>query len=183
MLTLIYVLTVKGVTKKETGVYRLENNTKNNMEFHTYRGYEMLRQEKIQLSPSMEDYLEMIYRTCKSQEYVRMTNLAQQLNVQASSASKTVQKLTEIGLLVYEKYGIIQLTEKGKKIGDFLLKRHHIVEMFLKNIGVKDNILRQTEMIEHHLTVDTVSNIDILNTFFEKYPEIHKQLLQFQKNF
>jgi len=112
-----------------------------------------------------------------------MKNLAQQLNVQASSATKTVQKLTEMGLLSYEKYGIIQLTEEGKRIGDYLLKRHQIVEAFLENIGVQDNILRQTEMIEHHLTVDTVNKIDILNNFFKKYPEIHKQFFRFKMNF
>jgi len=160
----------------------LKTKPEDNMEFHTYRGYELLRQEKFHLSPSMEDYLEMIYRTCKKQGYIRVTNLAQLLNVQASSATKTVQKLTEMGLLAYEKYGIIQLTEEGKKIGDFLLKRHQIVETFLKNIGVKDNILRQTEMIEHHLTAGTVKNIDILNKFFEKYPEIHKLFFEFQKH-
>ena len=98
----------------------MKTKPEDNMEFHTYRGYELLRQEKFHLSPSMEDYLEMIYRTCKKQGYIRVTNLAQLLNVQASSATKTVQKLTEMGLLAYEKYGIIQLTEEGKKIGDFL---------------------------------------------------------------
>lgn len=142
----------------------------------------MLRQEKLRLSPSMEDYLEMIYRTCKKQGYIRMTSLAQQLNVQASSATKTVQKLAEMKLLAYEKYGIIQLTEEGRKIGEFLLKRHRIVETFLKNIGVKENLLRQTEMIEHHLTADTVRSIDMLNKFFKEYPEIHKQFLQFLIN-
>jgi len=154
----------------------------NNAGFYTYRGYELLKQEKLRLSPSMEDYLEMIYRTCKKQGYIRMTSLAQQLNVQASSATKTVQKLAEMKLLAYEKYGIIQLTEEGRKIGEFLLKRHRIVETFLKNIGVKENLLRQTEMIEHHLTADTVRSIDMLNKFFKEYPEIHKQFLQFLIN-
>lgn len=148
--------------------------------FHTYRGYELLRQEKIALTPSMEDYLEMIYRTCKARGYVRMTNLAEQLNVQAPSATKTVQKLTKMGLLVYEKYGVIQLTDKGKKIGAFLLKRHRIVEAFLKNIGVKDDILHQTEMIEHHLTLDTVENLDILNNFFKEYPKVLQQYLKYK---
>ena len=152
-------------------------------EFYTYRGYEMLRQENILLTPSMEDYLEMIYRTCKTSGYVRMTNLAEQLNVQAPSATKTVQKLTEMGLLDYEKYGIIQLTDKGKKIGSFLLKRHRIVETFLKNIGVKNDILHQTEMIEHHLTLDTVENIDILNKFLREYPEILQRFFKYKENF
>lgn len=156
---------------------------KSDEEFYTYRGYEMLRQENIPLTPSMEDYLEMIYRTCKAQGYIRMTNLAEQLNVQASSATKTVQKLTEIGLLAYEKYGIIQLTDKGKQLGSFFLKRHKIIETFLKNIGVKDDILHQTEMIEHHLTLDTVESIDILNKFFKDYPEILQQFLKYKEHF
>ena len=107
-----------------------------------------------------------------------MTNLAEQLNVQAPSATKTVQKLTKMGLLVYERYGVIQLTDKGKKIGAFLLKRHRIVETFLKNIGVKDDILHQTEMIEHHLTLDTVENLDILNNFFKEYPKTLQQSIK-----
>ena len=34
-------------------------------QFHTYRGYQKIKQEKTRLTPSMEDYLEMIYRHCK----------------------------------------------------------------------------------------------------------------------
>jgi Mn-dependent DtxR family transcriptional regulator len=42
-----------------------------------------------------------------------------------------VQKLTEAGFLKYEKYGIIFLTDQGREIGEFLLKRHNIIEKFL----------------------------------------------------
>jgi DtxR family Mn-dependent transcriptional regulator len=149
--------------------------------FHTYRGYEIIRQENILLTPSMEDYLEMIYRTCKNNGYVRITSLAEQLNVQAPSATKTVQKLTEMGYLIYEKYGIIQLTKKGEEIGCFLLRRHQIVETFLKNIGVESELLKQTEMIEHHLTQDTIENINLLNTFFIEHPEILDKFLEYKQ--
>ena len=44
---------------------------KNDREFHTYRGYQKLRQEDIQLTPSMEDYLEMICRMCQKKEIGR----------------------------------------------------------------------------------------------------------------
>lgn len=153
---------------------------KNDREFHTYRGYQRLRQEDVQLTPSMEDYLEMIYRTCLKRGYVRMTSLARQLNVQAPSASKTVQKLSKMGLLAYEKYGIIELTDKGRKVGNFLLRRHRIIEIFLKNLGVEDDILNQTEMIEHYLNIDTVESIEILNDFFKEHPEILEQFSQYK---
>ena len=153
-----------------------------NREFHTYRGYQLMRQYNIFLTPSMEDYLEMIYRNCIEDGYVRMTSLAEQLNVQAPSATKIVQKLSRKGLLAYEKYGIIQLTERGRKIGEFLLKRHGIVEDFLKSIGASENILIETEMIEHYLSIDTVDSIEMLNMFFEENPKILETFLQFKKS-
>lgn len=153
---------------------------KNEKQFHTYRGYQKIRQDEKELTPSMEDYLEMIYRTCLDDGYIRMKNLAEKLNVQVPSATKTVQKLAKMGYVNYEKYGIIQITSQGKQKGKFLLKRHKIIEEFLKNIGVKDNILNQTEMIEHHLNTNTIKYLDLLNRFLKQNPDIQKKFVEFK---
>lgn len=155
----------------------------NSKEFHTFRGYEMIKKNKDHLTPSMEDYLEMIHRNCLEEGYIRMNQLAEQLNVKASSASKTVNKLAGMGYLDYEKYGIIQLTRKGEMMGAFLLDRHETVEIFLNHIGVMDTALLETELIEHHLSVDTVKNIKILNHFLESFPEVSEKLQQFKANY
>ena len=152
----------------------------NNKEFHTFRGYEIIKKNKDHLTPSMEDYLEMIYRKYQTEGYVRINQLAEQLNVKAPSASKTVSKLSTMGYLAYEKYGIIQLTPKGEIMGAFLLDRHETIEAFLRNIGVQDTVLLETELIEHHLSIDTVKNIKILNEFFVSSPEILEKLQQFK---
>jgi DtxR family Mn-dependent transcriptional regulator len=89
----------------------------------------------------MEDYLEMIYRNSLTDGYMRINTISELLNVSAPSATKMVQKLTKLGLLDYKKYGIIFLTENGREIGKFLLDRHNLIEAFLKNLGVTDNIL------------------------------------------
>jgi len=154
----------------------------NGREFHTFRGYQMLKQDKKLLTPSMEDYLEMIYRHCLKEGYVRINHLAKQLNVKASSVTKIVQKLSALELLDYQKYGIIRLTEKGNEIGKFLLDRHNTIETFLLSIGVKNAVLRDTEMIEHHLSMNTLWNIEMLNEFFKKHPEIMEQFHQFKKS-
>ena len=151
-----------------------------NREFHTFRGYEIIKKNKEHLTPSMEDYLEMIYRYCQEEGYVRINQLAEKLNVKASSASKTVSKLAKKGYLNYEKYGIIQLTAKGEIMGAFLLDRHETVEAFLRHIGVLDTVLLETELIEHHLSLDTVKNIKILNDFLKSSPEILEKLQQFK---
>lgn len=152
---------------------------KNNKSFRTARGYQRLLQEKKTLTPSMEDYLEMIYRDCLQSGYTRVNILAERLNVQASSASKMVQKLTELELLDFEKYGIIRLTEAGEELGEFLLERHMTIEGFLINLGVQDSLLIETEMIEHHVSLTTLNKIVQLNRFFHDHPGIHRQFLDY----
>ena len=148
---------------------------KMNREFHTVRGYQMLNSESKVLTSSMEDYLEMIYRTCLEKGYARINQLADMLNVRPSSTTKVVQKLCELGLVDYQRYGIIQLTEDGKSIGEFLLERHEIIEEFLRNIGVKETLLKDTELIEHDVSLSTLEAINSLNKFLFENPQVRKQ--------
>lgn len=152
-------------------------------EFYTVRGYSMMNARDELLTASMEDYLEMIYRICKDDGYVRMNQLAKNLNVRPSSATKIVQKLKGIGMVYYQRYGIIQLTEEGRRMGKFLLNRHNIIEEFLKNIGTEDTRLKDTEMIEHGVSLPTLRNIFILNKFLLENPEIMAAFKEYRKNF
>ncbi|MFZ7120894.1 MAG: metal-dependent transcriptional regulator [Eubacteriaceae bacterium] len=154
-----------------------------NNEFYTVRGYQILDAKKNVLTSSMEDYLEMIYRICLEEDYIRVKKLAEKLNVRPSSTTKVVQKLNKFGLVKYEKYGMIQLTEEGKEIGNFLLKRHNIIESFLKKIGIKENLLKDTEMIEHDISLDTLRNIHILNEFFTSNPSIIDMYKSFKNDY
>jgi Mn-dependent DtxR family transcriptional regulator len=67
----------------------------------------------------------MIYRLSINTGFVRMHELSDALSVQPSSATKMVQKLSESDLIKYEKYGYIMLKDKGKKLGEALLKRQY----------------------------------------------------------
>ncbi|MDP4180908.1 MAG: metal-dependent transcriptional regulator [Bacillota bacterium] len=152
-------------------------------EFHTVRGYQLLEQNKKLLTAAMEDYMEMIYRNILVEGYMRINTLAELLNVAAPSATKAVQKLTKLGLLDYKKYGIIFLTENGREIGRYLLQRHNVIEMFLKNLGVNDNVLTETELIEHNVSATTLHKIDIFNKFLEQNPEINEKYEKFAQNY
>ncbi|MDD2234326.1 MAG: iron dependent repressor, metal binding and dimerization domain protein [Desulfitobacteriaceae bacterium] len=152
----------------------------NEKEFYTVRGYQLLEQNKSSLTPAMEDYLEMIYRNSLQDGNLRINKLAELLNVKASSASKMVQKLGESGFLNYEKYGNVMLTEGGKEFGEFLLRRHRIIEDFLRFLEC-DNILAQTELIEHNINTYTLENIKILNDFFTSNQEIADRFKQYKK--
>ena len=145
-------------------------------EFHTVRGYQLLRQGNKLLTSAMEDYLEMIYRNIEGEGYIRINELAEKLNVRASSATKMVQKLGELGFIKYKRYGIIEVTESGKELGEYLLKRHKIIEQFLSMIGITDNLLVETELIEHYISTNTLRRLEILNKFFLSSPELLRRL-------
>lgn len=149
--------------------------------FHTVRGYQIMEKNKKSLTPAMEDYLEMIYRNSLGEGYMRINTLSELLNVQAPSATKMVQKLAALGLLNYKRYGIIFMTINGREIGKFLLERHNILEMFLRYLGVGESILTETELIEHNITVGTLSKIDCLNHFFATYPGFLQSFEEFRK--
>ncbi len=153
-----------------------------NKEFHTVRGYQLLEQNKHQLTSAMEDYLEMIYRNSMEEGYIRIGRLAELLNVRAPSASKMVQKLSALELLRFKKYGIITLNDDGMEIGKYLLDRHRLLEDFLKILGCDDDLLQHTELIEHVVTPDLLKDIRIFRDFFLENDEIRKQFEEYKHN-
>jgi DtxR family transcriptional regulator, Mn-dependent transcriptional regulator len=158
-----------------------------NKEFHTVRGYQLLEQNERLLTSSMEDYLEMIYRNFLSEGYMRINMLSEMLNVKPSSATKMVQKIAKLGFLEYEKYGIILLTQQGRELGEFLLNRHNIIQRFLEIIAIdnkaKENILIETELIEHNISAGTLLNLKILNEFFHEKPELINMFKEFKTSY
>jgi len=140
-------------------------------EFFTVRGYALQNQDDNTLTPSMEDYMEMAYRLGKDKNFIRMGDLAEALNVQPPSASKMVQKLSDMGYLNYKRYGVIEFTEDGRKVGKFLLERHETIEHFLKILGVTQNTLSDTEKIEHNISEETYKQIKLFVYFMEQYPQ------------
>lgn len=114
------------------------------------------------ISYAMEDYLEMIYRKNKSNEFLTITTLSNYLHIKKSSCSKMIAKLKSIDLVLI-KNNLIFLTKKGNKIGFFLYKRHNILEEFLKKLNNKDYTLEQVEKIEHFIDPITLNNIKKLN--------------------
>jgi len=148
--------------------------------FHTVRGYELLQQENKPLTSAMEDYLEMIYRNSLDTGLLRSNTLSGLLNVHPSSVTKMLQKLSRLGYVDYQKYGIIFLTEKGREVGKFLYGRHQIVERFLRMIGNNETPLVETELIEHHISPETLINLDLLTVFLLEQPDFVQKFYVFR---
>ncbi|WP_026892242.1 metal-dependent transcriptional regulator [Lacrimispora aerotolerans] len=125
--------------------------------FYTLKGYSLLEQTKI--TSSMEDYLEMICRLHHDGQPVRIKELAECLHVKPSSASKMAGNLKEQGLVGFEKYGAVSLTEDGMQLGEYLLFRHDVLHRFFCFINQNTDELEQVEKVEHFMNPQTVYNI------------------------
>jgi len=135
-------------------------------DFYTIRGYN--RKEHPDISHTMEDYLEMIYRHARQGKYIRVNQLAALLNVRPPSASKMAAKLRESGMVEFEPYGVIHLTKEGEAAGAYLLRRHEVLHRLFCHINQSDNELDLVEKLEHFVDERTVANIEQL--LHEWYP-------------
>ena len=149
-------------------------------EFYTVRGYELKDSNERLLTSAMEDYLEMIYRSSQDESNIRIKTIAKRLNVKDSSATKMVQKLGELGMLNYEKYGSIVLTQKGKDVGAYLLKRHAIIENFFQLVGNHGDALIYTEKVEHILDDKIIENLHMLCCFMDSNPDVFERYQAFK---
>lgn len=151
--------------------------------FFTFREY--MQRLDGSLTASMEDYMEMAYRLCEKTGYTRINELSAALNVQPPAASKMVQKLAEIGMLNYEKYGLIILNDNGHAVGKALLARHNTVERLLRMLGIDEvEILKETELVEHTLSDNTIAQIDLFLDFWQSYPDLvwrYRAYLEYHK--
>jgi Mn-dependent DtxR family transcriptional regulator len=133
-------------------------------------------------TPSMEDYLERIYKLIDEKGYARVSDIAEGLEVHPSSVTKMIQKLDKDNYLIYEKYRGLILTAKGQKIGKRLVRRHNLLEDFLTLIGVPDGtIYKDVEGIEHHLSWESITCIETLLEYFKRDATRAEQLLQLKQ--
>jgi Mn-dependent DtxR family transcriptional regulator len=119
------------------------------------------------LSPSLEDYLEEIYRFSLSLDIVRVTDISHKLKVALPSVTKALYKLRDQNYIKYERYGEILLTDKGKEYGLYLVTRNQLLQEFLALICSKCNFAAEAEAMEHYLSTATIDAIKILVDFMK----------------
>jgi|WetSurMetagenome_2_1015567.scaffolds.fasta_scaffold08675_4 DtxR family transcriptional regulator, Mn-dependent transcriptional regulator len=86
------------------------------------------------LSESLQDYLEVVYWLVQQNRVARITEIAAMLNVGKPSATGAIQALAEKGLVHYDPYRFITLTEKGQAQGRYLVRRHGVLKRFLMEV-------------------------------------------------
>ena len=104
------------------------------------------------LSSVAQDYLKVIWTAQEwSREKVSTKMLAERIGVSASTASESIRKLADQGLVDHEKYGAVTLTERGRRAAVSVVRRHRLLETFLvSELGYSwDEVHDEAEVLEH----------------------------------
>ena len=101
---------------------------------------------------SEENYLKAIFHLSKYDKTAVSTNaIAQKMETKASSATDMIKKLFEKGLIDYQKYKGVKLTEDGRLAAVSVIRKHRLWEVFLvdKLCFSWDEVHEVAEQLEH----------------------------------
>ncbi len=113
---------------------------------------------------TVEDYLKCIFLESQrsSGELVSTGKIAAAMKVAPGTVTAMMKTLTEAGLIAYEPYSGVQLTEAGRRLAAHVLRRHRLVELFLVRIMGMDwsEVHEEAEVLEHAVSDRLIERID-----------------------
>ncbi len=97
-----------------------------------------------------EMYLKAIWHLRERGERCRVNSIAKMLNITEPSVVQMLKKLSEQGLVVYNKNGV-KLTESGQQVGATMMRNSRLLEVMME-IALKVEIDEEMVCgIEHHM--------------------------------
>ncbi len=88
----------------------------------------------MNLTNSQEEYLKAIYMLSNKNKEIRVTDIANKLNITKPSVNKGIKNLAQIDMVNYKTYGEITLTDKGKNEAKKILKKFDVAKLFLTEV-------------------------------------------------
>ena len=137
------------------------------------------------LTSTMEDYLEAIFDLDKDKKVVRVKDIAKRLDVKMPTVTSMLRTLNERGLVNYEKYEYVELTDTGAGVGREMRRRHQVFFKFLTDVLKIDSKTADEEAckMEHTLSVDTLESLTDFMLFIQTCPRAGESWLNYFKAF
>ena len=116
---------------------------------------------RVQISPSLEDYLEAVLELAKDDVGARTTDIAVRLGVSKASVNQAISLLVDRGLITRQRYGPVYLTEDGVSAARSVRRRHRAIKSFLISVlGVSEAVAEEDACrIEHVISKETMDNL------------------------
>ena len=113
------------------------------------------------ISKSLEEYIKNMYVLKKQNGNVRVTDVAEKMNCSKASVNKALNNLKENGLVNYETYGTIEITDAGEDLAQKILESYDIVFIFLKDVlGMEAEVAeKEAENMKSSMSDETVNKL------------------------
>ncbi|MEM1927946.1 MAG: metal-dependent transcriptional regulator [Acidilobaceae archaeon] len=120
----------------------------------------------------VEDYLRCILEISRAKGYARVKDIAAALGVKPPTVVQALRKLSEQGLVNYEKYGGVTLTSAGRAFAEATSAKHEIVKRFLELLDLPGEVLeRDAHELEHALDPLTLARLKKLTELLKETEE------------
>ena len=113
------------------------------------------------ISRSLEEYLKCMYILKQQNDNIRVTDIAEKMNCTKPSVNKAINNLKENGLVNYESYGKIELTDSGEDLAKKIIETYDIVYLFLKDVlGLdEEEAESEAENIKSSINDNTINKL------------------------
>lgn len=116
-------------------------------------------------SESVQKYLKAIYKLEEETGNVTTTGIAKELApLTGASVTGMLKRLSAMGLVDYNSYKGVKLTDSGRKISLEIIRHHRLLELYLKEmLGFSlEKVHEEADRLEKHISEDFINKIDDL---------------------
>ena len=120
----------------------------------------------MDLSESMEMYLETIFLIEKEHGHAHVVDIAKRLEITKPSVTKAMKQLKDEGFITRESYGHITLTDKGEIISKKIIYKHDLISNFLeKSLNLTSSEASENACRMEHIITDAM--ITAIESYFK----------------
>lgn len=117
------------------------------------------------ITPVVQDYVKAIWSATEwGDPPITTKALAARFGTSPANVTDTMKRLAAQGLIDYQPYKSVRLTEAGTRLAVMMVRRHRLIETFLVvTLGYRwDEIHIEAERLEHAATELLINRIDAL---------------------
>src|SRR6185295_19207780 len=97
----------------------------------TRRRASAMSEQHAKITDAVENFLKAIYTLQHGDDRVQTNTLSDILGKTAPSVTDMAQRLENAGLVDYQKYHGVILTQAGREIALKIIRRHRLIELYL----------------------------------------------------
>lgn len=117
--------------------------------------------DDVAITHSAAHYLMTIMNVRRQQGYVRVTDVAERLEISKGAASKAIMMLKNRGWIQEDANRMLELTDRGMQLARSVERNYLVIECFLEDIlGLSAKTAREDACkIEHLLSLQTIQGL------------------------